>query len=80
MKDAKSEPRIVRRLVRRPQRGKLDIALPSGFILGTSTAATQIETVSESNWKGVKMVDGRLYGDDFLHRDCLRASYNPGAL
>jgi beta-glucosidase len=56
-----------RRRERERERVELDIALPAGFILGTSTAATQIETCSANNWKDVKMVDGQRYGETAQH-------------
>jgi beta-glucosidase len=34
---------------------------PSDFFWGTSTAAAQIETASEHNWKGVKSRDGHVF-------------------
>lgn len=72
------QTQIVRRRVRRVARSgvaaaagtagnKLDIRLPDKFIIGTSTAATQIETASEHSWRHVKMVDGRLFDETAQH-------------
>jgi beta-glucosidase len=36
-------------------------SFPPGFIFGTSTAATQIETAFEHDWKGVKAKDGYVF-------------------
>ena len=34
---------------------------PDGFLWGTSTAAAQIETASNHNWKGFKSQDGYIF-------------------
>lgn len=40
---------------------------PKDFFWGTSTAATQIETASEHNWKGVKSRDGHVFDRTIDH-------------
>lgn len=37
------------------------LQFPEGFLWGTSTAAAQIETASEHNWKGFKSKDGHIF-------------------
>ncbi len=50
----------------------MKLQFPEGFIWGTSTAAYQIETASEHNWKGLKCKDGTTFdkcSQHDLHRD-----------
>ena len=50
----------------------MKLQFPKDFIWGTSTAAYQIETVSDNNWKGVKCNDGTVFdkcSQHDLHRD-----------
>ena len=37
------------------------LQFPNNFFWGTSTAAAQIETASEHNWKGVRSRDGHIF-------------------
>ena len=39
----------------------MHLQFPNGFFWGTSTAAAQIETASEHNWKGVRSRDGHVF-------------------
>jgi len=48
------------------------LQFPEGFLWGTSTAAAQIETASDHNWKGFKSKDGYIFdrtADHELRRD-----------
>lgn len=45
----------------------MDIKFPEGFLWGTSTAAAQVETASEHNWKGFKSKDGYVFEDTTRH-------------
>lgn len=48
------------------------IQFPPDFIWGTSTAAAQIETATEHNWRGVKSLDGHIFertADHELYRN-----------
>ena len=50
----------------------MKLQFPEGFIIGTSTAAYQIETASDNNWKGLKCKDGTTFdqcSQHDLHRD-----------
>ncbi len=40
---------------------------PDGYLWGTSTAAAQIETASDHNWKGVKSNDGYIFEETAEH-------------
>ena len=49
----------------------MDLLFPKDFIWGTSTAAYQIETAFEHDWRGVKSIDGHVFertADHELHR------------
>ena len=43
------------------------LKFPDNFIWGTSTAAAQIETASDHNWKGVKSRDGYIFDQTTDH-------------
>ena len=38
----------------------MTLSFPAGFLWGTSTAAAQIETASDHNWRGLRARDGRI--------------------
>lgn len=38
----------------------MTLTFPEGFLWGTSTAAAQIETASDHNWRGLRARDGRI--------------------
>ena len=39
----------------------MTLTFPEGFLWGTSTAAAQIETASDHNWRGLRARDGHLF-------------------
>lgn len=43
------------------------LKFPKGFLWGTSTAAAQIETASEHNWKGIPSIDGYTFNETTEH-------------
>ena len=43
------------------------LKFPDDFFWGTSTAAAQIETASDHNWKGIKSRDGYVFGQTSDH-------------
>ncbi len=45
----------------------MEIQFPEGFIWGTSTAAAQIETATDHEWKGVKSKDGYIFDRTIDH-------------
>ncbi|MEO1714661.1 MAG: family 1 glycosylhydrolase, partial [Bacteroidota bacterium] len=45
----------------------MHLKFPDGFIWGTSTAAAQIETASEHNWKGLVSKDGYTFLETAQH-------------
>ncbi len=45
----------------------MKLTFPEGFLWGTSTAAAQIETASDHNWKGLKSKDGFTFGRTVDH-------------
>ena len=45
----------------------MKIEFPKNFIWGTSTAAYQIESASNHDWKGVKCKDGTIFDKCSMH-------------
>jgi len=45
----------------------MQFQFPEGFIWGTSTAAAQIETAFDHQWKGVKSKDGYVFEETIAH-------------
>lgn len=45
----------------------MGLVFPSGFLFGTSTAATQIETCSDNPWQGLKARDGSVLVETIEH-------------
>ena len=45
----------------------MKLEFPKNFIWGTSTAAYQIETVSDNDWKGVVSNDGTVFDKCSMH-------------
>ena len=45
----------------------MHLAFPKNFLWGTSTAAAQIETASDHNWKGVQAKDGYVFEETVEH-------------
>ncbi len=45
----------------------MELKFPKGFIWGTSTAAYQIESASDHDWRGVKCIDGSTFDKCSMH-------------
>ncbi len=50
-------------------KNSLKYQFPENFKWGTSTAAAQIETASDHNWKGVKAKDGAVFENTSSHEN-----------